>query len=263
MTKTCIIVVPVYKKEPDELETLSFKQLDSVVTDIDICLIHPQSNDIVPYKEVFNNNDVLNIPFDDSFFTSLESYSRLCLKYDFYKAFEEYEYMLMYQPDCWIFRNDIINWCGLGYDYVGGPIYSRGSNWPSLIRGNHPMVGNGGLSLRKMTTMLKITNPDEYVYKKHTEEWDNITYEDMFICDVVAHEIYMNIPDYKMAEFFSIDFPPLKTEHLNPMALHRVFVCYETWKNRIDILNDPHIQELCEIEKKKTYGHYNHNDKQS
>ena len=259
--KKCIIVVPVYKVVPDELEQLSLKQLDNIINNtIKISLIAPSTINEDEYLKLFVKSEVDIINFDNSYFTSLESYSRLCLEYKFYKTFDEYEYMLMYQPDCWIFRNEILEWCDKGYDYVGAPIYSAGSNWPSLLRSNHPMVGNGGLSLRKMSKMLFITNPDEYVHKKYNDIWSTITYEDMFICDMVAHDIYINIPDYRIAEKFSIDFLPNDPARLNPMGAHRVFVCYKFWKNRLDFLNDPHIQELCVVEIKKTFGHYNHND---
>lgn len=260
-SQQCIIVVPIYKENPDELEQLSLKQLDKIINNtFDICFIHPSSVDLELYNKLFISSEVLSKQFDDSYFTSLQSYSKLCLEYNLYSEFSDYEYMLMYQPDCWIFRNEIEKFCNMNYDYIGAPIYSKMSNWPSLLIGSHPVVGNGGLSLRKISKMMDITNPDGYIHKKYENEWNNIAYEDMFICDFVAHDIYMNIPDYKLAETFSIDFLPAKKDNINPMAVHRVFVCYDFWKNMINELNDEHIQELCKIEINKTFSHYNHTD---
>ena len=109
-----------------------------------------------------------------------------------------------------------------------------------------PIVGNGGLSLRKISTMMKITNTDNYIYNKHKDEWASIEYEDMFICDIVAHEIRMNIPSWEIAEKFSIDCPPPPGRKINPMGAHRVFAAYNLWNKIIPVLNEPEINKLCE-----------------
>ena len=245
---TCVIVVPVYNEVPNELEKLSLKQLDIIVKDdIEICLVGPNRINFSSYVELFNNKPK-HESFDDKYFESNKSYSQLCLSYDFYKRFDDYEYMLIYQTDCWIFRNEIKKFCEMGYDYIGGPIYSSGSRRPSFKNSMRPVVGNGGLSLRKISMMLKLTDPNGYLYNKYKDEWNSVEYEDMFICDVLAHDIYINIPDYRIAEQFSIDTLPRHMNKLNPMAAHRVFALYQYWNKRIDELNDEHIAELCSAE---------------
>lgn len=246
---TCVIIVPVYNEVPNELEKLSLKQLDIIIKDdIEICLVGPNRINFSSYVELFNNNKPKHENFDDKYFESNKSYSQLCLSYDFYKRFDNYEYMLIYQTDCWIFRNEIKKFCEMGYDYIGGPIYSPGSRWPGFKNSMRPVVGNGGLSLRKISMMLKLTDPNGYLYNKYKDGWNSIEYEDMFICDVLAHDIYINIPDYRIAEQFSIDTLPRHMNKLNPMAAHRVFALYQYWNKRIDELNDEHIAELCSAE---------------
>ena len=245
---TCVIVVPVYNEVPNELEKLSLKQLGIIIKDdIEICLVGPNRINFSSYVELFNNK-LKHENFDDKYFESNKSYSQLCLSYDFYKRFDDYEYMLIYQTDCWIFRNEIKKFCEMGYDYIGGPIYSPGSRWPSFKNSMRPVVGNGGLSLRKISMMLKLTDPNGYLYNKYKDGWNSVEYEDMFICDVLAHDIYINIPDYRIAEQFSIDTLPRHMNKLNPMAAHRVFALYQYWNKRIDELNDEHIAELCSAE---------------
>ena len=255
---TCVIVVPVYNEVPNELERLSLKQLDIIIKDdIEICLVGPNRINFSSYVELFNNNKPKHANFDDKYFESNKSYSQLCLSYDFYKRFDDYEYMLIYQTDCWIFRNEIKKFCEMGYDYIGGPIYSPGSRWPGFKNSMRPVVGNGGLSLRKISMMLKLTDPNGYLYNKYKDGWNSVEYEDMFICDVLAHDIYINIPDYRIAEQFSIDTLPRHMNKLNPMGVHRVFALYQYWNKRIDELNDDHIAELCSAEYenfKKTYS---------
>lgn len=247
MNNKCIIVIPTHKTVLDELEQLSLKQLDKIVDNIDMCIVHPSCTDKESIKSLFVNNEISFKQFDDEYFKSDLSYNQFCLNYDFYKAFEEYEYMLIYQTDCWIFRNEIKQFCDMGYDYIGGPIYSAGSHWPSFKIGSRPVVGNGGLSLRKISTMLKITDRGGYIYNKHKEEWNTIKYEDLFLCDVVFHEILVNVPDYRVAEQFSIDTLPHHIRELQPMAVHRVFAFYQWWQNFVSELKEEHIVELCKI----------------
>ena len=244
----CIIVVPVYHNVPDKLEQLSLKQLDKVVLDIDICLIGSDDVNYEEYSKLFNNSNIQIKKFNKEYFESQQSYSILCLEYDFYNSFSQYEYMMIYQTDCWIFRNEIKKFCEMGYDYIGGPIYSPGSHWPSFKNSMRPVVGNGGLSLRKISMMLKLTDPNGYLYNKYKDEWNSVEYEDMFICDVLAHDIYINIPDYRIAEQFSVDTLPMHINKLDPMAAHRVFALHQYWNKRINELNDVYIAELCSDE---------------
>ena len=247
--KKCIIIVPVYNDYPNKLEKLSLKQLDNIINnEIDICLVGPNNINYGEYVDMFKNNIPTCMNFNNEYFESNKSYSQLCINYEFYTAFDDYEYMMIYQTDCWIFRNDIIKYCDMGYDYIGGPIYSPGSRWPGFKNSMRPIVGNGGLSLRKISTMKKLTDPNGYSYNKHKDEWDSVEYEDMFICDVLAHDIYINIPDYRIAEQFAIDTLPMHINKLNPMGAHRVFALHNYWKQRINELTDEEISRLCIIE---------------
>ena len=248
--KKCITVIPIYKDEPSEFEDLSLKQYDKKMKGHDVCIVHPKSLDVKNYFDYFKNNNVSDIGFDDEYFKNIKAYSQLCLLYDFYNTFNDYEYMLIYQPDCWIFNDTLDKWCDLGYDYVGGPIYSAISNWPATRRGTRPAVGNGGLSLRKISTMCKITDPQGYVYNKFKDIWDKVEYEDMFICDGITQAIYMNIPDYKIAEKFSYDCFPAKFDPKNVIddlfGCHRVFTNGNVWKEVIPELNDKKYFKIFE-----------------
>ena len=41
------------------------------------------------------------------------------MKEKFYRAFADYEYILIYQLDCLVFASSLEEWCGKGWDYVG------------------------------------------------------------------------------------------------------------------------------------------------
>jgi hypothetical protein len=90
--------------------------------------------------------------FAAGFFTGLRSYSKLLLSDDFYAAFADYDFVLIYQLDCLVFSDALVAWCDRGYDYVGAPWTRRDSEGRPLFTG----VGNGGLSLRRIDACRRV-----------------------------------------------------------------------------------------------------------
>jgi hypothetical protein len=101
----------------------------------------------MPAGLAFGIDGYLTQRFPDRFFLSKHWYSRLLLTARFYRAFSRYEYLLIHQLDSLVFSDDLQSWCELGYDYIGG-VHTIG-DLP-------PQVGNGGFSLRKTSSFLKV-----------------------------------------------------------------------------------------------------------
>ena len=59
---------------------------------------------------------------------------------------EEYRFMLCHEPDAFVFRDEVEQWCDSGFDYIGAPWFSGRPDYPddAHIVG----VGNSGFSLR-------------------------------------------------------------------------------------------------------------------
>jgi hypothetical protein len=72
---------------------------------------------------------------------------------EFYRAFAEYEYILVYQLDCLVFSSNLEEWCGAGWDYVGAPWFK---NYREDTTEGFWAVGNGGLSLRRVGRALEV-----------------------------------------------------------------------------------------------------------
>jgi hypothetical protein len=89
--------------------------------------------------------------FPEKFFRNINGYNSLLLSRNFYSSFSEYEYMLIYQLDAFVFSDLLIEWCNKKYDYIGAPwLIDRGLS-KGLDFHERP-VGNGGFSLRKIST---------------------------------------------------------------------------------------------------------------
>ncbi|MFT3825794.1 MAG: DUF5672 family protein [Chitinophagaceae bacterium] len=166
------IVVPVYKISPDSDEAFSLKQCLKVLFRHDIYLVCAEGLAIEEYEKIIQANKgeettVSFMRFPAQYFSSIAGYNQLMLSKDFYKKFSAYQYMLIYQLDAFIFRDDLENWCSKGYDYVGAPWinwswsehYARFLTLPRKVftklgYKGYNLVGNGGFSLRKTTSFI-------------------------------------------------------------------------------------------------------------
>ncbi len=103
--------------------------------------------------------------FPDRFFGSARAHGALLLSQEFYRAFLDYEYVLIHHLDALVFSDQLEQWCGAGYDYIGAPWLVS----PQLPHIKESKVGIGGLSLRRVRSFLRVLNsrryfvePDEY-----------------------------------------------------------------------------------------------------
>ena len=247
MTK-CIIVGPIYKEQPTITDLLSLRQLDAVAAhNHDVAFVCPESLDTAAYENLVHNARFVR--FEDKYFEDTKSYSQLCISYGFYAQFADtYDYMLIYQTDCWIFRDEIDEWCSEGYDYIGGPILSKYSLWPAFKSpAAVPQVGNGGFSLRKLSTMTTLT-ANSWKYRD-SFDWDEVEYEDLFICNIITKHYPLDVPNWRTALNFAWDCSVCEIYKRNytngklPMGCHAVFKQIEFWKNHIPELNDTEILE--------------------
>lgn len=90
--------------------------------------------------------------FPGKFFGSIAAITQLGLWPPFFRAFEEYRYILMYHLDSLVFSDQMEKWCRTGLDYIGAPwITCPDSPWVKKER-----VGNGGFTLMKVESALKV-----------------------------------------------------------------------------------------------------------
>lgn len=149
------VVIPVYKSNLSNAELLSIKQCIKVLSNYPIIFCGPYSLDISVYRSLFTDQErFAEQRFEDHFFTDIKGYNRLMLNVRFYQRFNRFEYILIYQPDAYVFRDELKYWCETGYDYIGAPWFEDWdrSGPQSAFYG----VGNGGFSLRKVKSHIKV-----------------------------------------------------------------------------------------------------------
>jgi hypothetical protein len=247
------IVIPVYKETLTYSETLSLNQCIKILSDYPIIFVMPNELNFDRYPLLLTKNYQI-ARFDDNYFESIDGYNKLMLSTGFYKKFLNYKFILVYQLDAFVFKDELLYWCNQNYDFIGAPQqphtnnqgemqflrnYSRLLNFlKKAFRVNHHIsnVGNGGFSLRKTRSfyyLLKVLRPRIKKWGKNNEDvffryWGNIFYP------------FFKLPPDDKALHFSIEVSP--EENLNKLNNALPFGCHafekydwDTWKPFISV----------------------------
>jgi hypothetical protein len=148
--KLCAIAVPLSMRNSlTEDELTSFRHLERHLNRYDRYLVMPESLQM-------KISGFEGLVFDNKYFGSALAHNKLLLSAHFYDSFRDYEYVLIYHSDALVFSDQLEEWCRKGYDYVAPPWIKHES---APYAGNaeyEGKVGNGGFSLRKIDSFLKV-----------------------------------------------------------------------------------------------------------
>lgn len=131
----------------------------------------------------------------------VSEYSTLLTTSSFYEHFNGSSHVLIFQTDSLFLRPVDQVFLSDAFDYVGAP-------WPHHVLKDHEHnVGNGGLSLRRISAMLNLT-------RRHGP---NTMAEDVYIAERLQPS---RLPTVSLAKLFSVEL----IYHPSPCGLH------QTWK---------------------------------
>lgn len=223
----CCVVIPVYRKEPVFFEQTSIMQCVRVLGQRrDICFVAPPDLDLKPYTSLCPGYKFRVKRIAKGFSEGIQGYNQLCKRWEFYNMFSDYKYILIYQPDCWVFSDMLDYFIGLDYDYIGAP-------WIAVIDNQIKPVGcgNGGFSLRKVDKMIEICKNDT----RYIENEDIA--EDVFFSTKCPGKI--KVCPVEVGQEFSFEVGPTLLYELNnhklPMGCHKPYLFqFKTfWKDYI------------------------------
>lgn len=254
MQQQAVILIPFYKEELTYNEEFSLKQCFDILSNHPIVAIKPASLDL---SFVTNNHKfTATISFDDHYFADINGYNQLMLSASFYEAFLNFEYLLIYQLDAFVFTNQLKYWCSNNYDYIGAPwlhslndknflekfilhiktfLYKRYNiskdgipNAKQLVKG----VGNGGLSLRRVRKFYELCIQFKGLAEEYIQRNKSEFNEDIFWSIALnRRKKYIRTPDYKTALKFSIETLPELGLKINQQQLP--FGCH-AWDKHLD-----------------------------
>ncbi len=230
------IVIPVYKETISEFERIALQRCNKILSAYPAQFVAPESLDMQAYTKELPDASIIRFP--EKYFKDTYTYSKLLTIPRFYKAFTGSEYILIYQLDAYVFKDNLEYWCKSGYDYIGAPWVNE--DWIHQLKKDIRInfsskwirkVGNGGLSLRKVKSSLKASR---YLYFLALIWWKN---EDVFWSNVVPRLFPYKIPSVQTALKFSFDLDPERCYELNdrqlPFGCHAWDKNYSFWKTFI------------------------------
>ena len=153
-TMHACVVVPVYRPEPTAHELLSLTQLADKLGEHPIELVAPAGLDVGPYRRLVGErrSHSFNPRFFEARANSRASYSALMVSDGFYQHFKQYEHILIHQTDAFVFDDQLDQWSGRDFDYIGSPHWAE---WGARKDLGMTGVGNGGFSLRRVEAFVR------------------------------------------------------------------------------------------------------------
>jgi hypothetical protein len=253
-TEKAAVIVPVYKTELSNYEKISLRQCRKVLSGHPIIAVAPHDLDLSPLRKEIEFSQI--VTFDKVFFQDIDGYNRLMLSPEFYSKFLPFEFILIYQLDAFVFRDELLKWCTSGYDYIGAPWPKRLEEpdfvkafktkaitfyhqWNNTMEEGLPsprqfdnQVGNGGFSLRRVRKFHRIAlEMHEKIQQYHLRS-EHQFHEDVFWSIEVNRKLRrLKIPEYKTAYRFSIENNPERGVRFNNGELP--FGCH-SWDHNLD-----------------------------
>ena len=222
-------MVPVYKKNPVFFEQASLMQCVRVLGQRhDICLVAPYDLDLSAYTSLCPDYRFRVKRLSKGFFESLNGYNQMCKRPEFYGLFKDYEFILIYQLDCWVFSDNIEYFASLDYDYLGAPWFTIDKEKNTAVASE---CGNGGFSLRRVRKFIEVTSE----LPENMEDPDMA--EDVFFCTKCRDKLRICPPPVGREFSFEVGPSVLFKSNGNklPMGCHKPFLFqFKTfWKDYI------------------------------
>ncbi len=254
------VIVPIYTETLKGRELLSFRHNVEVLSRYPMAIVAPEGLNVEAIEREAPNCEVIRVTRDWLGSNGIAGYNHMMLSKEFYNLFSDCTYILICQPDAWIFKDELEQWCDKGYDYVGAP-------WPKRKLYNLPIikqylwlqhelfsrpnrlqhqdyfnkVGNGGLSLRRIESFVEACDVYRNVIKDFKANRGMKWNEDWF-WSLIPKDFHY--PTFDEALDFSFDVHPAICYKLNngrlPMGCHGWFKRRNLpfWKPIIEEINN-------------------------
>ncbi|WP_316832724.1 DUF5672 family protein [Pedobacter aquatilis] len=166
------VLIPIYKETLNETESISLNQCLKVLKQHKIIFFGPEDLNLDCYQRACVKHHInFEITFfEKKYFEGINGYNQLMLSSHFYKTFIKFKFILIYQLDAFVFKDELHYWCNKGYDFIGAPNRSHLNNpgevqflknYSKILRilkidKQISNVGNGGFSLRKTRSCYRL-----------------------------------------------------------------------------------------------------------
>jgi len=181
-----IQVTPIWKPRLEPIEVVNLRSSLTNAANRQLELLAPQTLDVVAYRTEFPHVPIRRV--DDRHLRSVRTYNSMMLQPEFYRMYSEFEFLAIVQTDAFLVRTphipdfadvDYIGapWIrGLKYRTLGSRLivtipeqHSRSAVRPLIMRliGRTAWVGNGGLSIRRVSAHIRVTKQLEHQISRY------------------------------------------------------------------------------------------------
>lgn len=166
MKQEAAVIIPYYHNDLSITEQISYEQCKKVLHNFPIIFVIPKGFRI-DLKEFPEKWDIVEVP--SWWMSDVEAYNQMMLNRSFYLLFQQYQFILIYQLDAYVFSDRLLEFCQYGYDYIGAP-WIEGKFEIGLADRGILYVGNGGFSLRRVDSCLRELEKEEPEQIKYNED---------------------------------------------------------------------------------------------
>lgn len=207
------VVIPIYKPTLSSAEVLSYQNCLQVLHRYPIVVVKPQKLELPTLMQ--SQGNLTAVSFEDHYFADVAGYNRLLISSLFYKTFNAFDFILIHQLDAFVFSDSLEEWARKGFDYVGAPsnkyteidcLDISGTDLFVRSMNGDRLVLNGGLSLRKVTAMLRFIRIYNLIFPKWTGNEDML-----FSLDSTRLKLlkpFIRLPEWKEALHFAFEKSP-------------------------------------------------------
>ncbi len=142
------VVIPTHKEQLNPLEEISLDRCRKVLGRYPLIFAVPEGKN---FSWIPDDCRTIHFPHLGQ---GIQHYDMLMTSLSFYEAFGDFDYILIYHLDAFVFYDALEIFCRLGYDYIGAPwprLYTRRVNGKLTGR-----VGNGGFCLKNVKAHHKL-----------------------------------------------------------------------------------------------------------
>ena len=152
MNRKVVILIFAHKPTLQWYEAIGLEQCFRVLGHHPIRLVCATGLDVSAYRRITPALEVDFIP--SHWLASYRAFERMKILPYLYRRYAGFEYVLFHELDAFVFLDELLDWCEQAWDYIGAPWYDGYNNARSDAA---PIgVGNGGFSLRRISTMLRV-----------------------------------------------------------------------------------------------------------
>lgn len=254
MKNKVAVIIPFYKPDLTPYENIALQQCFKILQGYPVIAIKPRELQLP--AETMAYTLAGTVSFDNHYFKDVQGYNRLMMDELFYKEFLEYEHILIYQLDAFVFKDELQYWCNRNADYIGAP-WITPRDYPDMVKAvkSHLQyyfhtrydvykdglpsdkqfeykVGNGGFSLRRTKKFYEICRSQHEKIAFYNERDSHLFNEDIFwSVEVNRKRKQLLIPGWKAALRFSIEFAPERA--FNIIKGQLPFGCH-AWDRNVD-----------------------------